>query len=220
MTDLSAHFFADQPVRSIERGGEPWFVGLDVCRVLKIANSRDALSRLDDYERDDVGITDAIGREQATIMINESGLYSLILRSRTPAAKAFKRWVTTEVLPAIRKTGRYEGRPASAPRRRPVALPRAEAAPRTVEYKGETWWLAADLAKLLGVRTPHNLRLYTAEGNVVGVMMPDCPDLARHYVTSAYEPRFYWIVNAAGRDDVLRRVRADAEGGPPALPSS
>lgn len=96
--------------RVIDRNGEPWFVLNDVCKRLDIANPRDAASRLDDDEKDAVGITDTIGRPQRTTIINESGLYSVILRSTRPGAKRFKKWVTSEVLPSIRKTGGYHGR--------------------------------------------------------------------------------------------------------------
>ncbi|UOK70209.1 Bro-N domain-containing protein [Ancylobacter polymorphus] len=94
--------------RVIDRNGEPWFVLLDVCKKLDIANPSDAASRLDDDEKDAVGITDAIGRAQKMTVISESGLYSLILRSTKPEAKRFRKWVTSEVLPSIRKTGGYE----------------------------------------------------------------------------------------------------------------
>jgi len=96
--------------RIIDRDGEPWFVLADVCRALEIANPRDAASRLDDDEKDAVGIADTIGRQQSQTIINESGLYSLILSSRKEGAKKFKKWVTSEVLPSIRKTGAYGGR--------------------------------------------------------------------------------------------------------------
>lgn len=94
-------------VRVVDRSGVPWFVLADVCRVLGIANARDAAARLDDEERDGVGIADAIGREQQSTIVNESGLYSLILRSRRPEAKRFKSWVTGTVLPSIRRHGGY-----------------------------------------------------------------------------------------------------------------
>lgn len=87
--------------------GEPWFVARDVCRALEIVNHRDAVAQLDGDERDGVGISDTIGRMQETAIISEAGLYSLVLRSRKPEAKVFKRWVTHEVLPAIRKHGGY-----------------------------------------------------------------------------------------------------------------
>ena len=95
--------------RVLDRDGEPWFVLNEVCGKLGISNTRDAAGRLDDDEKDAVGITDVIGREQRTTIINESGLYSLILRSRRPEAKKFKKWITSEVLPSIRKTGSYKG---------------------------------------------------------------------------------------------------------------
>lgn len=107
--------FEGQPVRKINRNGAPWFVLADVCRVLEIGNSRDAASRLDNDEKDTVGNTDSIrgcganvdARPQSITIVNESGLYSLVLTSRKPAAKRFKKWVTSEVIPSIRKTGGY-----------------------------------------------------------------------------------------------------------------
>lgn len=100
--------FGEQLVRVVDRSGEVWFVGKDVCSALEIGNHNDALARLDDDERDGVGITDPIGREQQTTIVSESGMYSLVFTSRKGAAKAFRKWVTQEVLPAIRRTGRFE----------------------------------------------------------------------------------------------------------------
>ena len=95
-------------VRTVIRDGEVWFVAKDVCNVLQYSNSWDAVKRhIDEEEKDDLVIHDAIGREQSTTIINESGLYSLILSSKMPKAKEFKRWVTNDVLPSIRKTGSY-----------------------------------------------------------------------------------------------------------------
>lgn len=98
---------AGQSVRVIDRAGEPWFVAADVCQALDVQNSRDAISRLDEDEKD-VVLTDTLGGGQLTNVVSESGLYSLIMGSRKPEAKPFRRWVTHEVLPAIRKNGRYE----------------------------------------------------------------------------------------------------------------
>lgn len=98
-----------QKFRIIDRDGEPWFVLLDVCRELEIGNTGDAAGRLDADERDVIDIIDAAGRRNRQTIINESGLYSLILTSRKEGAKRFKKWVTSEVLPAIRKTGSYRG---------------------------------------------------------------------------------------------------------------
>ena len=99
-------------VRTVEINGTPWLVGKDVAAALGYKNHKDALDRHVDAEdkrqSDEVVIHDPMGREQHPTIINESGLYSLILSSKMPKAKAFKHWVTSEVLPAIHKTGAYE----------------------------------------------------------------------------------------------------------------
>jgi len=109
--ELATFHYGDRPVRTVTVDGEPWFVAADVCAVLGIGNPRQAVSYLDDDER---GVTtnDTPGGRQQMTIVSEAGLYSLILRSRKPEAKAFKRWVTHEVLPAIRRTGRYEAQSA------------------------------------------------------------------------------------------------------------
>ena len=95
-------------VRTTTIGGQPYFVGKDVAGILGYSNTRKALiDHVDEEDKDDVTIRDAIGRNQTMTAINESGLYSLILSSKMPNAKKFKRWVTNEVLPAIRKHGLY-----------------------------------------------------------------------------------------------------------------
>ena len=96
-------------IRTVTIENEPWFVGKDVATVLGYNNHRDAISKhVDDEDKcDGVAIRDSIGREQFPVLINESGLYSLILSSKMPNAKKFKRWVTSEVLPSIRKSGQY-----------------------------------------------------------------------------------------------------------------
>lgn len=95
-------------IRTVVIDGEPWFVGRDVAVALGYAKPQNAVR--DNVEEDDArkqGITDAIGREQQTVVINESGLYSLIFGSKLESAKKFKKWVTSEILPSIRKTGAY-----------------------------------------------------------------------------------------------------------------
>ena len=102
-----------EQLRTVVIDGEPWFVAMDVCRALDIANSRDAVSRLD---LDDVGTTDVIdsmGRTQTARTVSESGLYELIFQSRKPEARAFRRWVTHDVLPEIRMTGSYQAHPSN-----------------------------------------------------------------------------------------------------------
>lgn len=96
-------------VRTTVINNEPWFVGRDIAEILGYTNPRKAIiDHVDEEDKTDgVTIRDSIGREQNPIFINESGLYSLILSSKMPQAKTFKRWVTSEVLPQIRKTGGY-----------------------------------------------------------------------------------------------------------------
>lgn len=98
-------------VRTVEIGGEPWLVGKDVALALGYSNHKKALA--DHVDPEDKGVTKcySLGGPQNMTVINESGLYSLVLGSKLPTARKFRRWVTAEVLPAIRGTGRYEGRP-------------------------------------------------------------------------------------------------------------
>lgn len=106
MTALDIFTYGGQQVRTIHIDGEPWFVAADVCAVLGIANSRDALARLDADEKG-VGITDTLGGAQQVAVVNESGLYALTWTSRKEAAATFRRWVKRDVLPSIRKTGQF-----------------------------------------------------------------------------------------------------------------
>lgn len=93
-------------VRTVLINEEIWFVAKDVCEVLEIGNPSQALSRLDDDEKNTIILNEGIGNPEKSV-INESGLYSLVLSSRKPEAKAFKKWITSEVLPSIRKHGGY-----------------------------------------------------------------------------------------------------------------
>ena len=96
-------------VRTLLIDGEPYFVGKDVAEILGYSKARNAIAvHVDDEDKKDAPIQGDLGGTQTMTLINESGLYSLIFSSKLPTAKQFKRWVTCEVLPAIRKTGRYE----------------------------------------------------------------------------------------------------------------
>jgi len=106
MNDLKIFNYEGSTVRTVLRNGDPWWVLKDVCSVLEIGNSRDVMARLDNDEKG-VDIIDTLGGRQEVSIINESGLYNIILVSRKPEAKKFKRWVTHEVLPSIRKHGLY-----------------------------------------------------------------------------------------------------------------
>lgn len=106
MNDIQIFQYQDQPVRTVQRDGEPWFVLKDVCAVLGISKYRDTADRLDEDERGSARV-DTLGGAQDMTIINESGLYNVILRSDKPEARPFRKWVTAEVLPSIRKTGGY-----------------------------------------------------------------------------------------------------------------
>ena len=120
--------FHAHAVRILDRDGELWFVALDVATVLEYSHTPHMLRHLDDDEKG-VQIVDTLGGAQEVSTISESGLYSAILRSRKPEAKRFKKWVTSEVLPAIRKTGTYStsSRRSKASREAAVWLTEAEA---------------------------------------------------------------------------------------------
>ena len=107
MKDLQIFSYNEKQVRTVQINGEPWFVLKDVCDVLGISKYRDVVERLDEDERALVKV-DTLGGVQNMIAVNESGLYNVILRSDKPEAKPFRKWVTSEVLPSIRKTGGYQ----------------------------------------------------------------------------------------------------------------
>jgi prophage antirepressor-like protein len=154
-----------QDIRTVLVDGEPWFIAADICSALDIANPRDAVRQLDDDESDDHVVDNA--DTLITKIVSEAGLYSLILRSRKPEAKVFKRWVTHDVLPAIRHTGSYSA-PVALPQTYADALrelattveqrdaaieqvavlePKAELAARVLEAAGD--FSVADAAKIL-----------------------------------------------------------------------
>lgn len=106
MSNIQIFNYQSNEVRTVEMGGEPWFVLKDVCNILGISKYRDTAARLDADERGSVEV-DTLGGTQQVIAVNESGLYHVILRSDKPAAAPFRKWVTSEVLPSIRKNGGY-----------------------------------------------------------------------------------------------------------------
>lgn len=108
MNKLQVFNFNENQIRTLLINNEPYFIGKDVANILGYSNTRKAIN--DHVDEEDKGVTkcDTLGGKQDLIVINESGLYSLILSSKLATAKKFKRWVTSEVLPAIRKTGQYQ----------------------------------------------------------------------------------------------------------------
>ena len=106
MSNIQIFNYQSNEVRTVEMGGEPWFVLKDVCNILGISKYRDTAARLDADERGSVEV-DTLGGTQQVIAVNESGLYHVILRSDKPESAPFRKWVTSEVLPSIRKNGGY-----------------------------------------------------------------------------------------------------------------
>ncbi|SDQ19566.1 ORF6C domain-containing protein [Carnobacterium viridans] len=107
MSQLQIFKFESTEIRTQLIDDDPWFVAKDVCDILDISNSRDAVGRLDDDEKATVGLTDGSQIRNYSI-VNEFGLYNLVLSSRKAEAKVFKRWITHDVIPSIRKTGGYQ----------------------------------------------------------------------------------------------------------------
>lgn len=153
----------NQPVRVEIKDNNPWFVAKDVCMALNIVNHNDAISRLDDDEKG-VATTDTLGGKQSISVVNESGLYNLIFQSRKPEAKAFRKWVTSEVLPSIRKTGRYAfaGRGCADPRKGDWLDLRCEpydtkwlgtTTVRVIEYEDVEWYSVGDILRAIQTGT-------------------------------------------------------------------
>lgn len=154
---------ANQPVRVEMIDNEPWFVAKDVCDALSLTEVSNTLSRLDDDEK----LTRTLfvsGQRRSMWLVNESGLYNLIFQSRKPEAKAFRKWVTSEVLPAVRKTGRYEmtGRRMATPRQGDYLDLRCEpyntkwlgtTTVRVVEHEDMEWYSVADINRAMQVGT-------------------------------------------------------------------
>lgn len=113
-SQLSTFNFESNSIRTLAINNEPWFVAKDLCNAINISNYRDAIERLDEDEKG-VALTDTLGGQQEMNIVSESGMYTLILRCRDAVKKGsiphrFRKWVTAEVLPTIRKTGKYEGK--------------------------------------------------------------------------------------------------------------
>ncbi|WP_215762477.1 phage antirepressor KilAC domain-containing protein [Acetobacter sp. P1H12_c] len=223
--------FEGTEVRVNERGGEPWWVLSDVCSVLGIANVGNANSRLDADEKDDIRIMDAIGRAQDTCVINESGLWSLVLTSRKPAAKRFKKWITSEVIPSIRKTGGYM---VAAPEETPeelalramtilqatverqkaqlaVVQPKAEAHDRIAGADGSL--SITEAAKALQVRPKdlfdwlsHNGWIYKRPGS------PNWLGYQSHTTNGDLEHKITTVLRPDGSEKVSEQVRVTPKG--------
>lgn len=134
MSDLTPFIYGDQPVRVVNIDSEPWFVLADLLSVLGFARSASAVSeRLDDGVRQTYPILDSLGRTQNATIVSEAGMYEVVIRSDKPEAVAFRRWITAEVLPAIRKTGGYGVQQLSGPALMAAALQEADRTMRALE---------------------------------------------------------------------------------------
>lgn len=153
----------NQPVRVEMIDNEPWFVAKDVCEALSLSDVSMTVNRLDDDEKL-IQTLLVSGQGRQMWLVNESGLYNLIFQSRKPEAKAFRKWVTSEVLPAVRKTGRYEmtGRRMATPRQGDYLDLRCEpydtkwlgtTTVRVVEHEDMEWYSVADINRAMQVGT-------------------------------------------------------------------
>lgn len=222
--------FDGTDVRALTRDGDPWFVLADVCRVLEIDNSRNASARLDEDEKG-VHTVDTLGGPQQMVVINESGLYSLVITSRKPEAKRFKKWITSEVIPAIRKTGGYM---MAAPEETPEALavraltvlqatverqkaqlaivaPKADALDRIATADGSL--CITDAAKALQVR-PKDLFDYLRSHGWVYRRPGASHDLGYQARVNSgdLEHKVTTVLKADGSETVKEQVRVTAKG--------
>lgn len=145
------------PIRVQVINDEPWFVAKDVCEVLGITNSRDAVSRLDDDEKATSVLPTRFGDKEMNL-VNESGLYNLIFQSRKSEAKSFRKWVTSEVLPSIRKKGYYGimQKDNNYIDLRHIPYGNVDlfgAKVRCIQHENEPWYSLNDVHRALGSRT-------------------------------------------------------------------
>ena len=161
MNEVSIFKFEESfTIRTVVKDNEPWFVAKDICDVLGISNNRDALAALDEDEKSNVGKSDISNIEvpnRGLSLINESGLYALVIRSNKPNARKFRKWITSEVLPAIRKTGRYDiRREAEKQPESPLPATRTPSFVPEAHYYGVPVISLQKLAELIGT-APRNI---------------------------------------------------------------
>lgn len=233
--NITPYVFENNPVRTLVVENDPWFVGKDVASTLGYKNTKDALSRhVDQEDKRVVAFPDHLQNMQKTTIINESGLYSLILRSKLESAKRFKRWVTSEVLPSIRKAGSYSMQvPQNYSEALRVAADLADekerlqgqlqAAQPAVDFveqsvKTESTFSFGEVAKMLNLKTPdgraigrnllieglHNIRALMKQGK------HNVP-LQEHVNAGRFEVK-YSIVEIGGAEVSVPRTRVTSRG--------
>lgn len=227
-------FEESTPIRSLIKDGEPWFVAKDICDVLGISNNRDALAALDEDEKSNVGKSDVSNIEvpnRGLSLINESGLYALVIRSNKPNARKFRKWITAEVLPAIRRTGRY-----AAPVQPELPLPdraalpersRSGIAPR-MEYNGVAVMPLWEIARATGyswhgiVSRKQSCNYELTEGTDVFRNVIITPELRKSAERAGYQlstsARFANLYTATGIDKLLKLKRGPVAVRPEVMP--
>ncbi|VWX56724.1 BRO-N domain-containing protein [Sphingorhabdus sp. 109] len=180
MSDLALQSFGfeDHLVRVIDQAGAPWFIAQDICAVLEINNHRQVVSRLDDDEKG-VTISDTLGGRQEVSIISESGLYALIFKSRKAAAVRFRKWVTSEVLPTLRRTGEYQ-MPVANDDDRPVILPFLDSADEVDRFRSA-------LAAVRECRIVHGRSKAKRLWPILG--LPEAPRISMNGVPELSAPR-------------------------------
>lgn len=202
-------------VRTVLIENEPWFVATDVCRALEIKNNRDALTRLDDDEKMTVALTDSHsgqrGGAQSITVVNEPGLYSLVLGSRKPEAKVFKRWITHEVIPSIRKTGSYAMKLSPAEQLVAQAKVLLEQEKRITHVEERVKQLEAktitrpeDYFTIAGYANLHGIRLTLGESSVLGKRASKLSRVRDYKIDKVSDQR-YGTVNSY-HTDILEKV--------------
>lgn len=198
-------------VRAVTLEGEPWFVAADVCRALGLGNSSMAVSKLDDDEKMTLNLTDSHsnqrgGAQMATI-INEPGLYALVLSSRKPEAKAFKRWITHEVIPSIRKTGGYIAGQETMDDDQLLAnalmVAQRKIAERNKQLEAANAKIQADAPKVLFAETVEK-----AEGNIL------VRQLAKLMVQRGYDTGEKRLYDLLRRDGFVIKANAKDQNAP------
>ena len=197
-------------VRTVFIENEPWFVATDVCRALEIRNNRDAIARLDEDEKG-VASTDTPGGMQEMTVVNEPGLYSLVLGSRKPEAKAFKRWITHEVIPSIRKTGSYSVKlsPAELLVEQAKVLLEQEkrishVEERVKKLEAKTATRPEEYFTIVGYANLHGIRLTLGESNVLGKRASKLSRVREYKIDKVSDQR-YGTVNSY-HTDILEAV--------------
>lgn len=186
-------------VRTLEINGEPWFVGKDVATALGYSNVRDAIAKhVDDEDKNTVAIRDGIQGNPNQTIINESGLYSLIMSSKMEKAKEFKRWVTSEVLPSIRKTGVYSVVQTVSDKQLDVEMEKARATLATEKRLQAELILRVAEKMNLSPEANQTLMAYTVE-MMTGVKALPLPEVEKTYSAGEVGEMFGVSGNKIGR---------------------